>query len=123
MNKVKVNIWGRDFELIVTYQNYPGEEVIPNQELTLHALTSIDFADSLNDVEHYIIKENASDIEGKSIDNIFKYVMPKSIVITRDKKARVFAVLFDYKFDMEHGLAVVYENERYKAVGPQEMIL
>ena len=26
MSKVKVQIWGREFELGVSYQNYPGEE-------------------------------------------------------------------------------------------------
>lgn len=123
MNKVKACIWGRDFELSVSYQNFPGEEVTCNQRLTLEAVTSVDFAESLSGIKEYIMKYNSSEINGNSIDNIFKYVMPKSIIITRDESARVFGIMCNYKFDMEHGIAIVYENEKYKATGPQDLIL
>ena len=32
MNKAVVRIWGREFELSVSYQNYPGEEITENQQ-------------------------------------------------------------------------------------------
>lgn len=123
MNKVKVNIWNRDFELNVSYQNFPGEEVTDTQTQTLETIPSIDYSDSLDLVKQYIMKHNGADISGNSIDNVFKYVMPKSILITRDDNARIFAVMCNYRFDIEHGLAVVFENENCKTVGPQDIIL
>lgn len=123
MNKVKVNIWNRDFELNVSYQNFPGEEVTDTQIKTLEAIPSIDYSDSLDIVKQYIMKHNGADISGDSIDNVFKYVMPQSILITRDDNARIFAVMCNYRFDIEHGLAVVFENEKCKTVGPQDIIL
>ena len=123
MNKVKANIWGREFELNVSFDNFPDEEVTENQKLTLDAISLVDYAESLPEIKQYIMKYNGSEIEGAIIDNIFKYVMPKSFVITREKENRVFAVFCNYKFDMEHGLAVVYENEKFKTVGAQDIIL
>ncbi len=123
MNKVNVCIWGRDFELPVSYQNYPGEEVTHMQQLTLNAIPSVDYSESLALIDQYIMKYNGSEVNEEHIDNIFKYVMPKSILITRNNTDRIFAVMCNYKFDMEHGLAVVFENEKYKAVGAQDIIL
>lgn len=123
MNKAKANIWGREFELNVSFDNFPDEEVTENQRHTVETIPSIDYSDSLPELKQYIMKYNGSDIEESVIDNIFKYVMPKSFVITRDNDNRVFAVFCNYKFDMEHGLAVIYENEKFKKVGAQDIIL
>ncbi len=123
MNNVKVCIWGRDYELPVTYQNFPGEEVTNMQQLTLDAIPSVNYSDSLVFIKQYIMKYNGSEIATDNIDNIFKYVKPKSILVTRNEKLRCFAIMCKYKFDMEHGLAVVFENEKFKAVGAQDIIL
>lgn len=121
--KIRTRIWGREFELDVSYQNFPDEEVTRDQEHTLEAIPSVDYTESLSGVEQYIMKYNEAEIEESGINNIFKYVMPTSIIITREEGIRVFAIMCNYKFDMEHGMAVVYENEKYKAVGPQDLIL
>ncbi len=123
MNKVKVCIWGRDFELPVSFQNYPGEEVTQVQQHTLDAIPSVNYSGSLASVEQYILKYNGTEIGSDHVDNIFKYVMPKNVLITRNDKDRQFAVMCNYKFDMEHGLAVVFENEEFKTVGAQDIIL
>ncbi|WP_408069496.1 DUF6985 domain-containing protein [Butyrivibrio sp. JL13D10] len=122
-NKVNLNIWGRDFELNIVFQNFPGEEVTAQQNSVVDSLTSIDFSASLDSVKDYIVKYNSEDLGGTEITNIFKYVIPKSVLIPRENDKRVAALMCNYKFDMEHGMAVVYENEQYKAVGPQDIIL
>ena len=123
MNRIRQNIWGRDFELAVSYQNFPGENVTDNQTCALEKAQSTDFSESLSDVKQYIMKHYGSELGEDSIDNIFKYVLPKSILIPRNENKRVFAILCNFKFDMEHGLAIVFEDEKYKAVGPQDLIL
>ena len=122
-NSVNLNIWGRDFELNIVFQNFPGEEVTVQQKNVVDSLHSIDFNESLELVKDYIMKYNSEDLGGAEITNIFKYVIPKSVLIPRESEKRVTALMCNYKFDMEHGMAVVYENEKYKAVGPQDIIL
>lgn len=123
MSKVKASIWGREFELSVSYQNFPGEEITENQRNTLAAITSVDYDIAKNGVERYIRKFFSSELGNESLDNIFRFVMPKSVLITRTEDVRVFAIMCNFKLDMEHGIAVIYENEEFKAAGPQDLIL
>ena len=68
------------------------------------------------------MKNNSDRING-SIENIFKYVIPVSIYIERNKKKRVVSLLCNYRFDEEHGIAITYENEKLKNIGPQDDVL
>ena len=125
MNKKRISIWGRQFNLEVCHDCYPGEEILDTQKDALK-----NFSDALpalerakKEVEQYILKGNPQEFAHKALDNIFKYVMPKSIYVPHDKKHRVIAILCNYKFDMEHGLAVVFENEHFKMIGPEDIVL
>lgn len=122
-NKVKLLIWDREFELNIVFQNFPYEEVTANQEKTVRTLTTLDFETALNPLKDYIMKYNFEDVGSSEIINIFKYVMPKNILIPRENEKRVAALMCNYKFDMEHGLAIIFENEKYKTVGLQDIIL
>ena len=81
------------------------------------------FADAKLKIKVDILKYDSTEIGSDHVDNVFKYVMPKNVLITRNDKDRQFAVMCNYKFDMEHGLAVVFENEEFKTVGAQDIIL
>ena len=122
-NKIDLTIWGRRFELPYVYQNYSGEEVLSNQESTVEQLANVDFQEAMEAVKRYILKHNKEDLAEDSISNLFKYVIPKRILIPRESEKRVFAIMCKYKFDMEHGLAIVFENEKFVAVGLQDIIL
>ena len=41
----------------------------------------------------------------------------------RTKGVSAFALMCNFRFDMEHGIAVIFENGAYKDVGPQDMVL
>lgn len=123
MSKVKVCIWGREFELGISYQNFPGEEITENQKNTLAAVPSVEYDASKAAVEKYIKEYFSDELGDQSLDNIFRFVMPKDILITRITNARVFAIMCNFKLDIEHGIAVVFENEKFKAAGPQDLIL
>ena len=123
MNRVKVRIWDRDFELNAVYQNYPEEDVTDDQLKTLEKVPEIDFSIAKKGVEKYILKYFKDELGEDNLDNIFRFVMPHSILIAREPGLRVFAVMCNFKLDMEHGIAIVYENEIYKDVGPQDLIL
>lgn len=125
MNKENIMIWGRAFQLNVCLECYPGETVLDSQKDALALLvrepTSIEAAKKA--VEEYVVADNKRSFPDGKIDNIFKYVMPTSIFVPHDKNHLVAAILCNYKFDMEHGLAIVFEDGKYQTVGAQDIIL
>lgn len=123
MSKVVINIWDREFELNVVYECYPGEEVTDNQRSAFENICGTEvFANSLDAVKDYVQKTATTQIES-TIDNIFRYVMPKSIYVPQSKKAEIVAIMCNYKFDAEHGMAVVFEDGKLKEIGSQDVIL
>ena len=117
MNKYKTEIWGRSFNLSVLFDCYKGETVTKKQEEAFSRFVDkaglIDNA--LPSVKRYCIEdENTRGIS--QIDNIFKYVMPKAIFVKRTKLMRVVALMCDYKYDREHGIALLFENEKFKEI-------
>lgn len=125
MSKEKITIWNRDFDLEVKYDCYSGEEVLQIQKDSIKAFlesrTAIDAA--LARVKQYCLENNKADIGSDNIENIFKFVAPKYLYVARNKKKRVVAIMCNYKFDPEHGIAVVFENEKFSEIGVQDVIL
>ena len=119
MNKIKMNIWGRDFDLPVMIKQFKGI-----QKDAVEKFTSCEKVvnEAKNDVEKYVIKNGLKDMGMDSVDNIFKYVIPKTISVPKAKK-RVVAIMCNFKFDMEHGMAIVFEDEKIKKIGPQDIVL
>ena len=125
MSKCKMSIWERKFELPLMYECYAGEEVLESQKEAFAMLedNAKELAGSLDQVKKYVKKTGAAQLAGDEIENIFKYVMPKSIFVPHSKKRRTVAIMCNYKFDMEHGIAVVFENGQFRKVGPQDIVL
>ena len=123
MNKIKITIWGREFDLDVIYQTFSNKGVIENQETVLSKAPYSDFEKAEDGVKEYIQKYYYDDLGNEQIDNIFKYVMPKSIFVLRNPEERIFAIICRFKFDPEHGIAVVFENEEFREAGPTDIIL
>ena len=123
MNKA-IKVWGRDFELRVIFDTYDSEEITDIQKEALDTFIddSEELLSSCEELKEYCMK-NHSDRIDESIENIFKYVIPVSIYIERNNKKRVVSLLCNYRFDEEHGIAITYENEKLKHIGPQDDIL
>ncbi len=124
MNKVRTQIWGREFELPVIIKQFKGKEITDTQKEAVERLEqNLDIFNLAKDeVEKYIIDSGLKEKGINEIDNIFKYVIPKSISVPKSKK-RVLALMCNFKFDMEHGLSIIFENEKLKEVGSQDLIL
>lgn len=125
MSKSKITIWGRAFELPVMYECYEGETVLASQREALVLLedNAAEVAESLEAVKKYVRKTGTGQLADGAIENIFKYVMPKSVFVPHIKKYRIAAIMCNYKFDMEHGIAVVFENGKFKKIGAQDIVL
>ena len=121
----KISIWGREFDLKVVFDCFDDEEVLPIQEQALKSFLKANAAieDSKKQVENYILNDDYAELETDSIDNIFKFVIPTDIYIPRTPETRTAALLCNYRFDEEHGIAIVFENERFKEIGTQDIVL
>lgn len=124
MSKINCKVWNRDFNLDVIYDVYKGESVTETQKIAFESFQKS--ADSLlsdsSKICSYCLKQNKEDIPNGVIENIFKYVIPQKIYICRSDKRKV-ALLCAYKFDPEHGIAIVFENEKQVAIGQQDLVL
>lgn len=124
MNKCEISIWGRTFELSVCYKCYQDEGVQNSQKMAFEKF--YENKNIINESEfkilEYVLNDDYKEEGLKKIDNIFKYVMPKSIYVPRSDEKRVVVLLCDYKFDMEHGMAIVFENEHLREIGNQDIV-
>lgn len=125
MNKIKIMLWGREFNLDIAYDCYNDEKVLESQKMAIQALLNIsdELDSSLEKVKAYCLSNNKEEIGTDGIENIFKYVAPKYLFVPRDEKKQVVAIMCNYKFDAESGIAIVFENGKYKEIGKQEIIL
>lgn len=125
MSKKTVTIWGRKFEIEIKYDCYEGEEILETQKEAassfLKAEKSIEA--SLEKVKEYCIAMNPDEIGSEPIENIFKYVAPKYVFVPRNTDKHVAAIMCNYKFDQENGIAVVFENEILAKIGKQDIVL
>lgn len=124
MSKINCKVWNRDFNLDVIYDVYKGESVTETQKVAFDSFQK-NIGSLLMDsskITDYCLKQNKEDIPNGTIENIFKYVIPQKIYVCRGNKRKI-ALLCAYKFDPEHGIAVVFENEKLVTIGQQDIIL
>lgn len=119
---LNIIIWNRELDLEVVFDCYAGEEILQLQKDAFESFSSnIDTINASEEaVKQYCLENNRTAIEDDHIENIFKYVVPQSIFIKRDGR---IAIMCDYRFDMEHGLAVVFNGNTLEEIGTQDIIL
>ena len=120
----ELKIWGKKLKLKIDMDCIDDEVATPVQKETLS-----DFLDEksiiddvLPKIAEYCLKEDELK-DQKSIENIFKYVVPKTIFVPRDDKKKTVAVLCDYRFDEEHGIAIVFEKGKFKKITSQDEVI
>lgn len=125
MNKIQMEIWGRQFNVDVYYKNFQGNEITQYQKDSY-----TEFIDAYDEIEKsknkiidYIEEYYSENLLEEKVENIFKYVIPKTIYIPKEDKKRIVALLCDFKFDIEHGLAIIFENEKFNEIVTQDEIL
>lgn len=122
MNK-EVLIWDRKINIRIDYDLYENETATAEQEQRLEEFISN--TQLLNDktaISDYCLKNNSKEI-GNIVDNLFKYVAPTAILIPQSEKNKRIILLCNYKFDIEHGIAIIFENNSFSKIVPQDDIL
>ncbi|MBQ1849704.1 MAG: hypothetical protein II139_04985 [Lachnospiraceae bacterium] len=121
--KVKLNVWGREFLLDVHYDCYEGESILPSQREAVNELkadiSKID--QSLAKVKLYCQeRDGLAKIDN---DNIFEYVIPECIYVKRtSEQIPPIGLMCKYQFNQDDGLAVVFEKDKI-TVGSQNILL
>lgn len=122
---IVLEIWGREFSLPVDYDCYEGEEITEAQIRALKQFRTHTerIEQSKSAVENYCKEQVMSDDENNKKDNIFSYIKPECLFVKRDKENPRIALMCKYRYDLEHGLAVVFSSDGEVAVGLQDIIL
>ncbi len=125
MKTINMNIWGREFQLDVIYDCFDDEKVTSIQEEALKKVEESDsfFDTSLDALKEYCLKKDEDKFQEKEFSNIFKYVIPTSLYIVRNDKNREVALLCEYRFNIEHGIAIDYVDEKLNEIGTQDLVL
>jgi len=124
INQLDINIWDRQFSLPFEYDCYDGEAVTTEQvsawEKFLAHPKWIDEAKAI--VEAHCKEAVSEDENNQKKDNIFSYVKPVSFFITREKAGARVAMICNYRYDPEHGLAIVFSHNGEIKVDNQDML-
>lgn len=125
IESLEVSIWGRSFELPVEYDCYEDEEVTKAQiQAIKHFKSHTEWIErSKSVVEDYCREQVMSDDENAKKDNIFSYLKPECLFVKRDKENPRIAMICKCRYDLEHGLAVVFSSDGEVTVGIQDIIL
>ncbi|MCM1328621.1 MAG: hypothetical protein NC253_04195 [Ruminococcus sp.] len=125
IESLDINVWGRKFTLPVDYDCYDGETVTSLQIDAFNSFVSNTelIANSKSYVEEFCRKQVMDDEENVKKDNIFSYIKPECIFVKRDKEHPRIALMCKYRYDLEHGLAVVFSSKGEITVGIQDIIL
>ena len=124
----KIECWGRKFEIDVSYICYEGEEVLDSQIRIYHKIK--DRLEELYAVCKTKIYEYVETDEIKALfpnneipENIFKFILPKAIVITRHTDIDYFGLLFYFKYDLDDDICVSFKNYEFFRIGAEYIIL
>ena len=49
--------------------------------------------------------------------------MPKYLYVARDNENHIVAIMCNYRYDEENGIAIVFKNEKFLQIGKQDIIL
>ena len=125
IDELNLCIWGRDFTLPVEYLYYKGQTVTDEQIAAVKSfpLKKALIQDSKKAVEEFCRDQVMADDGNVKKDNIFSYIKPDYLYVKRDEKCPRVAIMCKYRYDPEHGIAVVFSADGDIKVGLQDIIL
>lgn len=122
---VDIIIWGRLFSLSIDYDCDENEEVLRKEIKALEKFMSHPewVENAKENVEKFCGDSVVEDTDNSKKDNIFSYIKPDYIYVKcRENHPRI-ALMCKYRYDLEHGVAVVFTLDGNVSVGVQDIIL
>ena len=125
----KIEVWGENFEIDVSYICYDNEEVLDSQVKIYNNIKNR--LEELYEVCKTKIYEYVEQDELKELfpnntvpkDDILKFIVPKAIIIDRDTNEDYFGFLFYFRYDRENDMCVSFKNYEFFDIGPEYIIL
>lgn len=124
VEKIEMSIWQRDFSLPVVYECY-GEDVETEQQIDAinNFVAHKDWVEnSKTKVEQFCKNDVMADDDNTKKDNIFSYIKPHYLFVSREKVNVKVALMCMYRYN-EEGIAIVFESDGSVSVGIQDVIL
>lgn len=124
MTKIEKSLWGRKLQLKISFDCLEGEEVTASQKRALNSLLDhwSGAEASLDAVKEYCEKNSGTQVQAKNIGNVFRYVVPRSLFVMREPEGCV-AMMCDFRFDLEHGMAIVLRNGKLDRITDQDGVM
>lgn len=121
---VNVKLWGKKLSLNIRFECRAGEEILEEQREAYERMLAEWHVvnESLPVVKEYVVHHDEASVKGPIVD-IYEYVTPVALLVRRSSTKRVVALLLDYCFDPEEGIALLFEDERPVSVTPQSSVL
>lgn len=125
INKLRMIVWDRRFTLPVAYECYENETVTDAQVEAINNFAAhLSWIESARTtVEKYCKEDVFEDDTNSKKDNIFSYIKPETVFVKRDIANPRVALMCKYRYDPEHGLAIVFASDGSVTVGIQDIIL
>ena len=125
INSLDLTIWGRDFTLPVDYDCFDDEQPYKEQNESLEKfMSNLQWlTESKSALEEFCRERVLEDEANEKKDNVFSYIKPDYIFVKREKKKTRVALMCKYRYDQEHGLAIVFACDGMVLIGSQDIIL
>ena len=122
---ITITIWGREFLLPIVYDSLSDGIISENQIKAVdNWKMHLEWINKSKGVVEEYCKEAVSEDENNKKKNIiFSYIKPERLYVTRDKLHPKIAIMCKYKYDLEHGLAIVFDVDGKIEVGIQDLVL
>lgn len=124
--KEKFNIWGRDFDLDVSFICYDDEEVLDNQIKIFKKIkeeSNYYYEVCKFKIYEYVQEEIEKFPDNLIPENVFKFIIPKAIIIDRNVDYDYYGFLFYYRYDRDNDICVSFKNNDFYEIGPEDIIL
>ncbi len=128
IEKINIEIDNREYILPIEYDCYDDEEISDNQIFAIERFKTDIF--NWEKMVEKVLYYCESDFKRNNVDDIDKndilsFLKPEYLYVLRDddrEYSRV-ALMCKYKYDLEHGLAIVFSKEGDIEVGIQDIVL
>ena len=128
MSGIVMSTWGKEITLEVRFDLLDDERISSMQAYALGTIF-VSWAvmnGALDALKSYCLENDgdmlASECGTARIDDIFDVVEPYSLFVVRNDSKRSVALMCHYRLDPEHGLALLFENERLTKIGPEDIV-
>ena len=126
----KYIIWGKEFSLKVLYECKNGQKPTNEQHQAIEMFENeLSQKKEANKMQHYLdsqkeIMNYISKLDGiDDIDinnSVLDYLRPVEIRVLNEED-RMVEIVCDFKFDMEHSIAIRFKNEKFDGFYQEEV--